>query len=128
MKKVILKDLFDDLAESCVFEDNYDFYHPKTIPQICATMKKPLNDILIAIYALDTDATIRFLSIANRVKCLLSMLYITYNDDELTNTYNETIHEILYILPTLKELARTLDLYKTSHAITCVDIALKQFQ
>ena len=131
MKNEIIKDfrlLFEDIANTGAFEDDYDLYTPKTIPQICATIKKSNNDILIALYGLDEDTTISFLRISQRISCLLTMLYISYNEYELKNTYDETLHELLYILPDLIDVARTLELYQTSIAITNVQAALKQFQ
>ena len=131
MKNEIIKDfrlLFEDIANTGAFEDDYDLYAPKTIPQMCATIKKSNNDILIALYGLDENVTTRFLRISYRVSCLLTMLYISYNEYELKNTYNETLHELFYILPNLTDLARLLELDSTSLAIHNVHTALKKFQ
>lgn len=131
MKNEIIKDfraLFEDIAKTGAFEDDYELYTPKTIPQMCATIKKSNNDILIALYGLDEDITFRFLRISYRVSCLLTMLYISYNEYELKNTYDETLHELLDILPPLIDLAKTLELDGTSHAIHNVHSALKHFQ
>lgn len=131
MNKEIIKDfraLFEDIAKTGAFDDNYNLYAPKTIPQICASMKKSNNDILITLYGLNDDVTITFLRITRRVACLFTMLYISYNEDELKNTYNETLHELLYIIPDLMSIARTLELYETLIVIDGVQAALKQFQ
>ena len=131
MKNEIIKDfraLFEDIAKTGAFDDNYDLYAPKTIPQICATIKKSNNDILITLYGLDEKVTTKFLRIYYRVTCLLTMLYISYNEYELKNTYDETLHELLYILPELTDLARVLELDGTVIAISNVQAALKKFQ
>ena len=131
MNKEIIKDfraLFEDIAKTGAFEDDYELYKPKTIPQICASIKKSNNDILISLYGLNEEVTITFLRMAHRVSCLFTMLYISYNEDELKNTYNETLHELLYIMPDLMDIARTLELYETLIVIDGVQSTLKQFQ
>ena len=131
MNNEITKDfraLFEDIAKTGAFEDNYVLYSPKTITQMCASIKKSNNDILITLYGLNEEVTITFLRISSRVACLFTMLYISYNEDELKNTYNETLHELLYIIPDLMDIARTLELYETLIVIDGVQAALKQFQ